>query len=57
MLTNAEVREALKGSIAKWKAIANGTGNDDGIIHVGMFRSPCLRRQTCRAEQTDKQQR
>jgi hypothetical protein len=32
MLTNAEVRQVLKGSIAKWTAIANGAGKDDGIM-------------------------
>jgi len=38
MLTNAEVREALKGSIAKWTAIANGKGKDDGILNNPLCR-------------------
>lgn len=29
-LTNADVQKALKGSIKKWKAIAAGTGVDEG---------------------------
>ncbi|MFA7281958.1 MAG: hypothetical protein WC100_17880 [Sterolibacterium sp.] len=32
MLTNAEVREALKGSIAKWTAIGKGTSTDEDIM-------------------------
>jgi len=38
MLTNAEVREALKGSIAKWTAIADGTDKDDGIMNNPLCR-------------------
>lgn len=48
MLTNAEVREALTGSIAKWTAIEKGTGKDDSImnnplcrIFYGSYRTRC----------------
>lgn len=38
MLTNAEVREALQGSIAKWAAIADGMDKDDGIMNNPLCR-------------------